>query len=52
MVAVKLLDLMSGSITYENILSVRVLEQLVILVGCRIKSINGVEVRESKTALV
>ena len=32
MVAVKLPDIMSGSITFENILSVRVLEWLVIIV--------------------
>ena len=35
MVAVKLPNIMSGSITFENILSVRVLEWLVILVGCK-----------------
>ena len=34
MVAVKLPDIMSGSITFENILSIRVLEWLMILVGC------------------
>ena len=39
MVAVKLPDLMSGSITSENILSIRVLECLVILVGCKINGI-------------
>ena len=38
--AVKLPDIMSGSITFENILSIRVLEWLVILVGCKIKGIN------------
>ena len=47
--AVKLPDIMSGSITFENILSIRVLEWLVILVGCKIKGINELEVRESKT---
>ena len=47
MVAVKLPD-MSGSITFENILSIRVLESLVILVGCKIKGISELEVRESK----
>ena len=51
MVAVKLPDIMSGSITFENILSVRVLEWLVILVGCKIKGINELEARESKTHL-
>ena len=40
MVAIKLPDIMSGSIIFENILSVRVLEWLVILVGCKIKGIN------------
>ena len=52
MVAVKLPDIMSGSITFENILSIRVLEWLVILVGCRIKGINELEARESKNSLV
>ena len=46
--AVKLPDIMSGLITFENILSVRVLEWLVILVGCKIKGINELEARESK----
>ena len=40
MVAVKLLDTMPGSITFENILSIRVLEWLFILVGCKIIGIN------------
>ena len=48
MVAVKLTDNISGSITFENILSIRVSECLVILVGCNIKGINEVETRESK----
>ena len=48
MVAVKLPDIMSGSITFENILSIRVFEWLVILVGCKIKGINELEARESK----
>ena len=52
MVAVKLADIMSGSITFENILSIRVLEWLVILVGCKIKGINELEARESKNSLV
>ena len=43
MVAVKLPDIMSRSITFENILSIRVLEWLVILVGCKIKGINELE---------
>ena len=52
MVAVKLPEIMSGSITLENILSIRVLECLVILVGCKIKGINELETRESKTSFV
>ena len=40
MVAVKLPDTISGSITFENILSIRVLEWLVILVGCKIEGMN------------
>ena len=39
---------MSGSITFENILPTRLLEWLVISVGCQIKGINELEVRESK----
>ena len=52
MVAVKLLDIMSVSITFENILSVRVLEWLVLLVGRKIKEINELEARESKNPFV
>ena len=51
MVAVKLPDIMSGSITYENILSIRLLEWLDILVGYRIKSINELEARSLKMHL-
>ena len=39
---------MSGSRTFENILSIRVLEWLVILVGCKMKGISELEARESK----
>ena len=39
-VAVELADIMSGSITFKTILSIRVLQWLVILVGCKIKGIN------------
>ena len=46
--AVKLPDTTSGSITFENILSLRLLELLVILVGCKTKGINELEARESK----
>ena len=38
MVSVKLPDIMSGLIKFKNILSIRVSEWLVILVGCKIKS--------------
>ena len=51
MVAVKLADIMSGSI-FENILSIRVLERLVILVGCKIKRINELEAREPKHSFI
>ena len=52
MVTVKLTDIMSGSITFENVLSIRVLEWLVILFGCKIKGINELEARESRYSLV
>ena len=51
MIAVKLPDIMSGSITLENILSIRVLEWLVILAGCKIKGINELEARYLKIHL-
>ena len=50
--AVKLPDIMSGSIAFENILSIRVLEWLVILLGYKIKGINELEARESKNSFV
>ena len=40
MVAVKLPDIVSESITFENVLSMRVLEWPVILVRCKIKGIH------------
>ena len=43
---------MSESKTFEDLLSIRVLEWLVILVGCKIKGINGLEARESKNSFV
>ena len=52
MVAVKLPHIMSGSITFENKLSIRVLEWLIILVGYKIKGINELEVRKSKSSFV
>ena len=39
---------MSGSITFEK----RVLEWLVILVGCKTKGINELEARESKNSFI
>ena len=51
MAAVKLPDIMSGSITFENILSIRVLEWLVILVDCKIKGINELEQQNLKIHL-
>ena len=39
MVAVKLLNSISGTIMFGNILSIKVLEWLVIPVNCKIKSI-------------
>ena len=50
--AVKLPDIMSGLITFENILPIRVLEWLVILVGCKIKGINELETGQSKNSFV
>ena len=52
MVVVKLPDIMSGSITFEYISSIRVLEWLVILVGCKIKGTNKLEARQSKNSFV
>ena len=49
--AVKLPDILSGSITFENILSIRVVKWLVIMVGCKIKGINELEASESKIHL-
>ena len=48
MVAINLSNIMSGSITFEDVLSIGVLEWLVILVSCEIKGINELEARESK----
>ena len=52
MVAVKLPDIISGSTMFENILSIRVLEWLVVLLGCKIKGINELDASESKNSLV
>ena len=48
MVAVKLSDIKSGWISFENILCTRVLESLVILVVCKIEGKNELEARKSK----
>ena len=50
MVAVKLPDIVCGPITQKSILSIRVLEQLVILVGCKIKGLNELVARKSKNS--
>ena len=50
--AVKLPDIISESITFENILSMRVLEWVVILVGCKIKGINELGAIKSKNSFV
>ena len=47
---VKLRYFMSASIMFENMLSIRVLEWLVILVGCKIKGINELDTSESKNS--
>ena len=52
MVAVKLPDIMSGSIIRENILSIRVLQQLLILVGDKIKGITELDASESENSLI
>ena len=46
--AVKLSDIMSGSTTFENRLSVRLLKWPVILIGYKTKGINELRPRESK----
>ena len=46
----KLPDVISGSIKFEKILSTKVLEWLVILVGYKIKGINELEAREFKNS--
>ena len=40
MVAVELPDIMSESITFENVLSIRLLEWIFALVGCKNKKVN------------
>ena len=49
MVAIKLPDVMPWSITFENVLSMQVLEWLVILIiGCKVKGKNELGAREPK----
>ena len=43
---------MSESTTFKNILFIRVLEWLVILVGCKVKGINELEARDYKNSFV
>ena len=43
---------MSGSITFENMLSIRILEWLVILIGFKIKGLNELVEKESKNSFV
>ena len=45
-------QILPGSKTVENILSIKVLEWLVILVGCKIKGIHELEARQSKNSFV
>ena len=45
-------QIMSESKTFENILSIRVLEWLVILIDCKLKDINESEAREHKNSFV
>ena len=45
---IKLPDIISGSIMLQNILSIRVLEWIVILIGCEIKGINELDESDSK----
>ena len=52
MLAVKLLDIISGSITFENILPIELLEWLVILVAGKNNNKNGFYARGSKNSLV
>ena len=49
---VELPNIMSRSITFENLLSIRVLQWLVILGGCKIKGIFELEARESKNSFI
>ena len=48
MVEFKLFDFIFGWRAFENILSKRILKWLVILVGCKIKGVNELEIKEYK----
>ena len=50
--AVKLPDIMSGLITFENMLPVSILEWLFLLVPCKIEGKIELEARKSKNSLV
>ena len=52
MVAVKLPDIMSGSMAYKKISSIRKLEWLVVLVGFKIEGINELEATGCKDSFV
>ena len=43
---------MPGSSTFGKIFSIRMLHGVVIVVGCKIKYMNELEARESKTPLL
>ena len=43
---------MCGSIMFENVFSLRVLEWIAILVGCKIKGVNELDASESKNSLI
>ena len=49
---VKLPDLMYGLMMFEKILSIRILEWLVILIGCKSKVINELAASEPENSLV
>ena len=52
MVSDKLLDTMSGSKMFENILSIRVLEWLIVLAACKIKVTIELDASESENSLI
>ena len=52
MTVVKFPSIMFGSIMFENILSIRVLEWLFLLVGSKFKGKNELEASKSKNSLI